>query len=74
MRCGWGFTSCRGNPDTLPGVLAPASSLAAAFLTALALFVARYHNRWLLGVRIAAVTFLIPYIVGVVLLLILLLR
>jgi len=52
-------------PTLYRASLAPASSLAAVFLTALALFVARYHNRWLLGVRIAAVTVLIPYIVNI---------
>ena len=44
--------------------LAPASGLAAAFLTALALLVAHYHNRWLLGVCIAAVTLWLPYTVN----------
>jgi hypothetical protein len=51
-------------PTLYRASLAPASTLAAAFLTALALFVAHYHNRWLLGVRIAAVTVLVPYIVN----------
>jgi hypothetical protein len=41
--------------------LAPASGFAAAFLTALALFVAYYHNRWRLGICIAAVTLFVPY-------------
>lgn len=44
--------------------LAPASGLAAAFPTALELFVAHYHNRWPLGVCIATVTFCFPYTVN----------
>ena len=41
--------------------LAPASGLAAAFLTALALFVAYFHNRLRLGICMAFVTLGLPY-------------
>jgi|ERR1700731_1855068 len=41
--------------------LAPASGFAAALLTALALFVAHCHNRWRVGICIAAVTLFVPY-------------
>jgi hypothetical protein len=47
-------------PSFYRASLAPASGLAAAFLTALALFLAHYHNRWRLGVCIAVVTFCLP--------------
>ena len=51
-------------PSLYRASLAPASGLAAVFLTALALFLAHYHNRWRLGICIAAVTFSIPYTVN----------
>jgi hypothetical protein len=50
-------------PSLYRASLAPASGLAAAFLTALALFLAHYHNRWRLGC-IAAVTCCLPYTVN----------
>jgi hypothetical protein len=51
-------------PTLYRASLAPASGLSAAFLTALALFLAQYHNRWRLGVCIAAVTCCLPYTVN----------
>lgn len=51
-------------PSIYRATLAPVSGLAAAFLTALALFLAHYHKRWGLGVCIAAVTFCFPYMVN----------
>jgi hypothetical protein len=51
-------------PEVYRASLVPASGLAAAFLTALALFLAHYHNRWRLGVCIAAVTFSLLYTVN----------
>jgi len=44
--------------------LAPASGLAAIFLTALALLVAYYHNRWRIGACVAIVTVCLPYAVN----------
>jgi hypothetical protein len=44
--------------------LAPASALAATFLTALTLFVAYYHNRWRLGICVSVVTLCLPYAVN----------
>jgi hypothetical protein len=44
--------------------LAPASGLVAAFLTALTLSLAYYHNRWSLGVSGAALTLILPYSVN----------
>src|SRR5260370_33195476 len=51
-------------PSLYRASLALASGLAAPFLTALALFLAHYHNRWRLGVCIAAVTCCLPYTVN----------
>jgi hypothetical protein len=45
----------------IPTLSRASSGFAAAFLTALALFVAYYHNRWRLGICIAAVTLFVPY-------------
>src|SRR6266550_3655052 len=44
--------------------LAPASGLVAAFLAALTLSVAYYHNRWSVGVFGAALTLILPYSVN----------
>jgi hypothetical protein len=41
--------------------LAPASGSLAAFLTALTLFVAYYHDRWSFGVLGAVLTLTLPY-------------
>jgi hypothetical protein len=51
-------------PSLYRASLAPASGLVAAFLTALALFLAHYHNRWRFGVCIATVTISLPYTVN----------
>jgi hypothetical protein len=44
--------------------LAPASGLVAAFLTALTLSLAYYHNRWSLGVFGTALSLILPYSVN----------
>jgi hypothetical protein len=44
--------------------LAPVSGSVAAFLTALTLFVAYYHDRWSFGVFGAALTLTLPYCVN----------
>ena len=51
-------------PSLYRASLAPASALAAAFLTALTLFLAHYHNRWRFGVCIAVVSFCLPYTIN----------
>jgi hypothetical protein len=51
-------------PSHFRASLAPASGLTAALLTALTLFLAHYHNRWRLGVCVAAVTCCVPYTVN----------
>src|SRR5262249_34489504 len=59
---GVGVLQAAGAIPTLYRVsLAPASGFAATFLTALALFVAYYHNRWRLGICVPFVTLCLPY-------------
>lgn len=62
---GWLVVGALQAIGTIPTIyrlsLAPASGLEAAFLTALTLSLAYYHNRWWLGVCGAALTLCLPY-------------
>ena len=62
---GWAVVGCLQAAGAIPALyqpwLAPASSLVASFLTALALFVAYYHNHWRVGICLAVITLCLPY-------------
>ena len=65
---GFVFVGALQAAGALPAIyrqtLAPVSGSMAAFLTALTLFVAYYHNRWDLGISGAALTLTLPYSVN----------
>ena len=64
---GWFVVSAfqaAGAIPTLYPSLAPVFALVAAFLAALAMHVASYHNRWRLGACVTAVSLCLPYILN----------